>query len=1171
MVDVFVSYSSADRERVRPLVERLEQEGWSVWWDRHIESGSTWDHEIEQALEGARCVVVLWTPAAVVSEWVRSEATEALERAKLVPVILDDVRAPLAFRRTQTRRLVGWPDAHDRFELEQMLGDVRALVQGARKPRRQTLIDGGHAERSQRRQVSVLHVALDGAAALADELEPEAMDDWTRSLEARVRHAVNAAGGMLQHFDGAGCSAAFGVQLTSEDDEVCAAEAAFTLVRALHVEPRIKLRMGLASGMVVVGPGAVPGSHRLSGNVASNAAALAAQAGAGQLLVSDATQRRLAPYFATVAQGSAFALMGRTAVRNRIDAARVLGLSPLVGRDDALAHLDAALEDAAAGMGRAICLVGEAGLGKSRLMHEFRHRAVDSDALVVEGRCLAHGQTSPFLPFGELLREALRLGEVEPALLHDKAVKRLLDIDAGLRPYLPHLLHVLAIASTTHRLPDTLEGIALRRALSEALVAMLSLASRTRTVALIVEDWHWADEASKELLPALVDMCASHRVMLVVCARPEAAPAWPPLQHCSQLVLRALSRAQVAELVRALARADTLDAELATLMHARTDGVPLFVEELSRSLLEQGHVGVEGGTLVPRAGMVAASVPGSVEAVVRARLDRLDEEAQELLRVASVVGREFERRMLDALFDDALAVSDMLAELVAQGLVQQTRVVPEPAYRFRHLLTQVVAYESLLLKQRRGLHQRVGEIIEQRHAGRIEEQLELLAHHFQHGAVAAKAIDYLLRAGQRAVHNAALLAAIAHLSRAMELLDAQEASPARDEQLLQACVLLGSARTLVQGYAAPEVVALIGRTRELCHGVTTGEARFACLWMLWRYHYNCAMVREAGEVAAQMMVQAALSKDAGQLLAARTAQGVVHHFAGRFDAARAVLEEAVASWDSSTERALAFRYAMSPTVQALAFLGVIGAVTGEITSSLAQCERAVALAREIDHPPSEVLALQYHSGTLLLLEDLAQSASINATAMALATRLALPHWLAVGRMQQGTVMMNTGDVQAGLATYQAAATAVNAMGVGMLRVQQHIFFGTLYLRMNRIDDGLEQMSQARDLIARGGMCWLEAEVERVSARLMWSGNRVAATTCFTRGLELARQQHSVLAAMRLSCDWAEQLAQSDQAGEGLALLRAVWREVPAADRGLPTGIVARMRGQIEDIAQRESA
>ena len=1188
MVDVFVSYSSLDRERVRPFVARLEQEGWSIWWDRRIESGSTWDTEIEQALESARCVVVLWTPSSVVSDWVRNEATDARDHGKLVPVLLDDVRTPLAFRRTQARRLAGWPGTHDPFELSQTLADIRLLVQGGRRTRRPTPLD---SERSERRQVTVLHFGLSGITDLADEREPEAIDDWSRGLEEQLRTTVQAMGGTLIHFDGAGGSCAFGVQITSEDDEVCAAETAFALIQALQFEPRVRLRMGLASGRVVVGPGATPGVYRLSGAVAANARALALKAQDGQVLVNDVTQRRLAPYFDTEASGTGYALRGRNSVRNRLDAARVLGLSTLVGRKLELATLEAVLDDAMSGTGRAVCLVGEAGLGKSRLLHEFHSFALEKNALVVEAHCMAHGQTSAYMPFCELLRDLLRVRDLPLPEQAAQIQRRLTDVSPAMLQYLPQVLHMLAVPSAAHRMPDTLEGVALRHSLGQALVALLSLVAQKQTVLLALEDWHWADEASKELLPLLLDMCASHRVLLIVCARPESAPVWPTLPHCSQLVLRALNRAQVGELAGTLARADKVDDELTQLMHARTDGVPLFVEELSRALLEEGHIGLEAAVLVPRTDLTLVDLPGTVEAVVRARLDRLDEEAQELLRVASVIGREFERRTLDELFDDAPAVTDMLAELVAQGLVQQSRVVPEPSYRFRHLLTKEVAYESLLLKQRRVLHERVGEHIERRHAnapnqrahegaetheggetheGQKGEQLELLAHHFERSAATAKAIHYLLLAGERAVNNAALGAAVQRLNTAVELLEAQVPSTQRDEQLLQACVALGNARILVQGYAAPEVVKTYGRARELSHLAAPSQARFASLWMLWRYYYNRAMLSEAGEFAAQMLAQAEVSADSGQVLAAHVAHGVVHNFAGRHDRARSVLEQAVAMSRPQDERVLAFRYAMSPTVQALSFLGLALAATGQAQAGVQSCQRAVALARDINHPPSEVLALQYQIAIWTFLEELEASSLANKAAMDLATKHEMRHWQSLGRMHQGAEMLARGDVQNGLAIYQAAAAVVNAMGVAMTRVQQNILLGTVCFHTQRFDEGLALMAQSRELMDFGGLRWLEPEVERLSAKLMQSSDPAAARVCFERGVAVSHAHGNLLGALRVASDWAVVLARAGKHSEALALLQKQWQQFDLSERSADLGLFRRIRNQLSTLVEKTS-
>jgi hypothetical protein len=1146
MVDVFVSYSSTDRERVRPLVDRLVAEGWDVWWDRDIGTGAAWDAEIEKALDQARCVVVVWTASSVVSEWVRTEANEALEHDRLVPVMLDDVRVPLAFRRVQSRRLIGWPSSHDRFELEQMLADMRKLLQTAPKPRRQSILDG---DRIERRQVTLLRAEFVQAAGHADGLDPEAMDDWAQALEARLHAEVQASGGLLNQFDTTGCSCAFGVSVASEDDEVSAAETAFRLAAAVRGEHGLDLRMGLASGMAVVAPGPTPGTVRLTGNLTANAATLAKQAGPGQLLVSAATQRHLAPYFATEEAGStAFVVLERTSVRNRIDAASILGFSPLVGRQNELSTLETALEEVIGGQGRAVCLLGDAGMGKSRLAHEFRSRALDHEAVVVQVRCLAHGQTRAHGPFSDLLRDVLRLGDVSPAEIEEQAVQRLLALDPGLELYLPRLLHLLSVPSATHRLPDSLEGLALRRALGEALVATATLAARAQPLVLVFEDWHWADEASKETLQHLVEACAFHRLMLLVCVRPEAAPLWPPLTHCSQMVLRPLGRAEVAELVRTLARADEVSANLAALMHTRTDGVPLFVEELTRALLEQGQLSVASGVLVSPEDINSIDLPGSVEAVVRSRLDRLDGELLELLRVAAVIGRQFERQLLDDLFGGADAVADGLAAAVAQGLVQQTRVVPEPEYRFRHLLTQVVAYESLLLKQRRAIHRRVGEWLERRYAAQLDEHSEVLAHHFLHAGVEDKAIHYLMRAGERAAQSASNVAAIELLRVAVGMLEKQPASPSRDELLLEAYVALGNALILVQGYSAPEVVQVYDRARELGREVAAGPAHFASLWMLWRYYYNRALANEAGEFAAMMLNLASESADEGLLLAAHTALGVVDALQGWPLKAREALQSAIGYWRPQTERDLALRFALSPAVLAHAFMGLSQTRLGESTAGLAMFETAIEISRRIDHPASEVLVLAYKRAAMLLLDNLAGAAAANQAMLELATTHELRHWMAHARRNQGEDMILAGQLETGEQVYRQAAEALDAMGVAMVKDSQLMFLAMLEHYAGRIDDGLALLAQARELTDRGGMRHLETEIDRVSVRLLWARDPAAAWSLARRALDDANRRNARLSALRLAAEVATLLRKDGRADDALAVLEPAWSAIDAADR-----------------------
>ena len=1158
MADIFLSYNREDVAIARHYAEAFEREGLSVWWDVALRSGEAYDEVTEAALRGAGAVVVLWSRRSVLSRWVRAEATIADRNRTLIPAMIEPCERPIMFELTQTADLTHWDGAPDDPAWLGYLRDVREFLvrpspptptagkradteRVAHKLPDNAMPGGDHSER---RRATVLRGNFAVAADDCDALDPEVIDERLRATEKLLHSEISACSAVLFQLDSIGFSCVFGVPVAIEDDEVFAAEAAFRLAAMIRADHGFELQMGLASGVALVAFEPGSGTARITGNLTTSAEALARQAEPGELLVAAATRARLAPYFVTHDAGPAvYSVLERTATRTRIDAAHLVGFSPLIGRQHELAMLDNALDDAVDGQGRAVLLLGEPGAGKSRLAHEFRSQCLDRDLLVIQSRCDVHDRIRPHRPFIEMLQEMIETDGVGEASTESLVTERVLAIDPGLEAYLPHLLHLLSVTSTTRQLPEALDGLALRRALGEAIISIFIAKAQVQPIVLIFDDWHWTDEASSDTLNRLIAACAFHPMLVLVCARPEAQPTWLPLPHCSQTTLRPLSRADVSELVRTLARADEISPDLGALLHGRTDGIPLYVEELTRSLLEQERIGVDGKILNSRKGFDLQDLPSSIEAVVRSRLDRLDRDVLEFLRVGAVIGRHFGTRFLDDFFGDAGAVKTWLGKAIAQGLVQQTQLIPEPEYRFRHVLNQVVAYESLLLKQRRTIHRRYGEWLEGRADAQSEEHLEALAHHFLQAREDDKAILYLMRAGKRAAHAASHVAASELLRSALALLEKRPSSPARDTQLLETLVELISSILLLDGYAAPEAEALCARARALGKTVASGPAHFASLCMLSRYFYCRAALAEAGEFADRMLELAMNSNDPGLQQAAYCSQGLVALWRGQPLVARQALEAGCALWRIETERELALRFGESPMVKSLALLGLTRIRLGDCTAGLALFDQALEISREINHPPSEVGALGYLQGAASQIEDWAGSAAASRKLLELATKYELRHWMVLAHRNDGLDLVMAGQIDEGMKTFRQAIESVEAMGVTMVKDGQLVVGALLAAQVGRVDEGLAFVQQARALMERSGMRQLEAEIERASLRLTWASNPDEALAAAKRTLEVVMARQAVISALVLAAEVAIVLLKSDNPKEGLAILEPVWSAI----------------------------
>jgi class 3 adenylate cyclase/tetratricopeptide (TPR) repeat protein len=644
----------------------------------------------------------------------------------------------------------------------------------------------------ERRHATIVFSDLAGYTAMNERLDPEEVEALLGRIKEAAVAIVERHGGMVNQFVGDEVLALFGIPLAHEDDPLRAVRAALELhdmVRAMspEVEERIdqplRMHTGIHTGLIVTNQrDDRDGRIGIVGNTVNLGARLKTLAAADDILVSPETQRAIAHYFDTQAL-DALSVKGKSEpvvphrvmapakTRTRFEAVARRGLAPHVGRAAELVTLRAGLDAACAGQGRVVTLAGEAGMGKSRLLHELRAAIDDAEVAVLQGSCLAYGDSTSYLPFLDAMQGLFDLREDDdPDRMVEKVVAGAAAIDAGaaLDEHVPLYLHLLSLRSPAHPLPEHLTGEALQHAAEAALADLFLASARRRPVALLLEDWHWTDEASAAALLHLVDRLAGAHLLVVVTHRPDRPASWPADWHAQgrhiRIDLGALTLVPTRMLVASRMAARELPDALIAVVHERTGGNPFFVEELCRALVEDGALAVRDDRAVLTRPIEELVLPDTVQAIIRTRLDRLDTGAKDVLRLASVIGKRFGRRLLAELYEDRARLDTVLASLVALDLLQETRSGPEVEYMFRQALTQEVAYESLRIEQRKALHAMVGSAIEALHAARLEEHVNLLLHHFRRAEVWPSAIHY----GQRAAERAA---ALSQFQRAIALLE----------------------------------------------------------------------------------------------------------------------------------------------------------------------------------------------------------------------------------------------------------------------------------------------------------------------------------------------------------------------------------------------------------------
>jgi class 3 adenylate cyclase/tetratricopeptide (TPR) repeat protein len=633
---------------------------------------------------------------------------------------------------------------------------------------------------------------------MTEQLDPEEVQELMRQLKDGALEIVEAHVGIVSQFVGDEVLALFGVPVAHEDDPVRAVRAAHeihALARKLSPQAEDKigrpLRMhtGIDTGLVVTSTAdARDGTVGVTGDTVNTAARLKAAAADDQILISRETARLVNTYVELeqlepiVLKGKAgpvtpFSVAGEVATgTSRFEAAAArYGFTAFAGRERELATLQQALEQAIAGRGQVVTVTGEAGVGKSRLLYEFR-RSVDRDTVtLLEGRCQSYGADTPYLPMLDALRRGLRIQDLTSSnALHNTAVENIRAVSPDLEQYIPHLLHLLSIPSEQHKLPETLQGEALQRELEAAYAAIITLNATRRPMVMIYEDWHWADPASDSALMNLIDLIGHYPLMLLVLYRPEYQRRWDDVEHYTPITLHALDSADTSRMLTSILGVELLPEGLAEAVHERTGGNALFNEEMAHALCDEGIVEVDNSVARLTRPVDDLSLPDTVHAVIRARVDRLDPGDREVLRLASVIGRQYDRAVLERIAPSAQQVIAALTHLSRQGLVHQVRVVPRAEYLFKHVLTQQVVYETLLHSQRKALHAKVGAAIEALYADRLEEYYERLADHFASGDCPVQAAQYLLKVGGQLRSLGQIEESIACFQRAEELTEDQQ-------------------------------------------------------------------------------------------------------------------------------------------------------------------------------------------------------------------------------------------------------------------------------------------------------------------------------------------------------------------------------------------------------------
>ncbi len=1016
----------------------------------------------------------------------------------------------------------------------------------------------------ERRQLTVLFADVVGATALSGRLDPEALRDVLRAYHRVCTDCVTRYGGNVNQYLGDGVLAYFGHPAAHENDAERAVLAGLAIVAGVRGldqaqkakgEAGVEVRVGIHTGLVVVGElgvGAAQINHAI-GETPNLAARIQGEAAPNSVCISGATQALVSDRFHLRALGARplkgvandtalFAVIA--AVEADADQRQRRLAAPLVGRETELAHLLDRWALARRGQGQAVQITGEAGIGKSRLLRAFRERAAAEGNAWRTIFCSPFYQNSALHPIIDLIERAIHAAATEVPPDRAAALRRELDIAGVGDDTTFSLLGSLLGLADMPPVPGDLAPERRKRLTFDALIAWLRADARRQPLVVIVEDLHWIDASTRELFARLLERTVEVPMLIVLTFRPEFVPPWSPASHISTLGLTRLSPEDVVAVACGMTSGRALPVRIVDEIVRRTDGVPLFVEELTKAIVASGLLVERDGLLELAPGQPAQlDVPATLRDALTARLDRLGA-AKGVAQLASVLGREFDYPVLQAVCDvPELELALHLATLNEAEIIVQSGVLPRSHFVFKHALIQEEAYDTLLKSDRRQHHLRVAQAYVARFPDLAQSRPELVAHHYSRALHPGAAVPYWQRAGELAVGRSGYEEAVAHLDAALEEIGRIPDSPERAAMELAVRVKIGPALTTRKGMGAAENGANYARACALAETLGESPERFMAMWGDWIYKSTNGQLAAAARRSEDLVSLGRKLGDDGYVLQAHHSRWTNFFFLGNVAIARADTLQGIRLYDRTRHRDHKHLYGgHDPGVCAFNFGATAAWATGHTSEALELVNASMSLSRDLDHVFTLASA---HLFAPIVLYNARQPAAAQASAeqlLAACGKHGFTQWVGPSLIMAGASRTAQGDTAFGLKLIEDGLLAQRKSAFVSFTPMLLTLAAEANLRIGNHAHALELLSEAIEVSEKSEVGWYRPEAERAQADVMlqWGNAPIdEAIARVERAAARAKDQGAVVLELRAVTTLAHMLGKAGRPGEARKRLVAL--------------------------------